>query len=181
MFTDRKDNRFQKKLITQNTNIVNIRPSPQLSSWLRHWRKCSQLLDKAFRASTMETEAACSSKPSQRSVMLPSAMLSPTTSSATTTSFHSTLNQNEFLSLSQPYPHCTQHVQIETVNIYHGSPKQASPEKKRGPIIISTDSESDQNCWTYVALNCLDLCYIKMFKILACVFYINNNANNMTF
>ena len=126
--TKHKDERSLNHYINQTTSAQK--------------RKCSQLLDKAFRASTMETKAACSSKQSQRSEMLPSAMLSPTTLSATT-SFHSTLNQNEFLSLSQPYPHCTQHIQIGTVNIYHGSPKQVSPEKKRRRIIINTDSESD--------------------------------------
>ena len=34
MYSDHKNNRFQKKLIVQNTNM-NMSPPPQLSSWLR--------------------------------------------------------------------------------------------------------------------------------------------------
>ncbi|CAH3032507.1 unnamed protein product, partial [Porites lobata] len=29
--------------------------------------------------------------------------------------------QNNFLSLAQPYPNCTQHIQIGTMNVYHGA------------------------------------------------------------
>jgi hypothetical protein len=37
VFTDHKNNRLQKKLIMQNTKIWIFAPSPQLSSWRRHW------------------------------------------------------------------------------------------------------------------------------------------------
>ena len=35
--------------------------------------------------------------------------------------------QNHFLSLAQPYPNCTQHIQIGTMNVYHGAgPSQSA-------------------------------------------------------
>ena len=40
VFTDHKNNRFQKKLIVQNTNIWIC--TPHLSSWLRNWYRHSR-------------------------------------------------------------------------------------------------------------------------------------------
>ena len=55
--------------------------------------------------------------------------------------------QNHFLSLAQPYPNCTQHIQIGTMNVYHGAgPSQPTDHSdckpvKRRRIIIESDSD----------------------------------------
>ena len=56
--------------------------------------------------------------------------------------------QNHFLSLAQPYPNCTQHIQIGTMNAYHGAgPSQPTdhsdckPAKRRRIIIERIPSD----------------------------------------
>ena len=55
--------------------------------------------------------------------------------------------QNHFLSLAQPYPNCTQHIQIGTMNVYHGAgPSQPTGHSdckpaKRRRIIVESDSD----------------------------------------
>ena len=54
------------------------------------------------------------------------------------------LLQNQFISLAQPYQNCTQHIQIGTMNIYHGKYEEASPStRKRRRIIESDNSEKN--------------------------------------
>ena len=51
------------------------------------------------------------------------------------------------ISLAQPYPNCTQHIQIGTMNVYHGAgPSQPADHPdckpaKRRLIIIKSDSD----------------------------------------
>lgn len=49
---------------------------------------------------------------------------------------------NQFISMAQPY--CTQHIHIETMNVYHGEPKptEINPPKRRR-ICIQSESDSD--------------------------------------
>jgi len=50
--------------------------------------------------------------------------------------------QNQFISLAQLYQNCTQHIQIGTMNIYHGKYEEPSPStRKRRRIIESDDSD----------------------------------------
>ena len=55
--------------------------------------------------------------------------------------------QNHFVSLAQPYPNCVQHIQIGTMNVYHGAgpsqPTDHSDSKtaKRRRILIESDSD----------------------------------------
>ena len=49
------------------------------------------------------------------------------------------LLQNQFISLAQPYQNCTQHIQIATMNIYHGKYQEPSPSTRKLRRIIESD------------------------------------------
>ena len=49
------------------------------------------------------------------------------------------LLQNQFISLAQPYQNCTQHIQIGTMNIYHGKCEEPSPSTRECRQIIESD------------------------------------------
>ena len=76
-------------------------------------RQCSRLLQEAFygHPPTQTSQDSRSSTHSEGE---------NTGRTGEVTSVSQTL-QNHFLSLAQPYPNCTQHIQIETMNVYHGA------------------------------------------------------------
>ena len=106
----------------------------------KNW-KCSGLLDRAFHEST-ESEGS-SEALSSKQLQSVEPMSSSISSLVTTSSVHSTLNHSEFLSISQPYPHSTQHIKIGTVNIYQGQGTEQTAQKKRRRIILDSDSDSE--------------------------------------
>ena len=102
-------------------------------------RQCSRLLQEAFygHSPTQTSQDSRSSTHSEGE---------NTGRTGEVTSVSQTL-QNHFLSLAQPYPNCTQHIQIGTMNVYHGAgPSQPTDHSdckpvKRRRIIIENDSD----------------------------------------
>ena len=103
-------------------------------------RQCSRLLQEAFygHPPTQTSQDSRSSTHSEGE---------NTGRTGEVTSVSQTL-QNHFLSLAQPYPNCTQHIQIGTMNVYHGAgPSQPTdhsdckPAKRRRIIIERIPSD----------------------------------------
>ena len=95
---------------------------------------------------TSEQKRQCSTQTSQDSRSSTHSEGENTGRTGEVTSVSQTL-QNHFLSLAQPYPNCTQHIQIGTMNVYHGAgPSQPTDHSDCKPvkcrrIIIESDSD----------------------------------------
>ena len=97
--TKRKDERSLSNYISQTTSEQK--------------RQCSRLLQEAFYRH-LPTQTSQDSRSSTHSAG------ENTDRTGEVTSVSQTL-QNHFLSLAQPYQNCTQHIQIGTMNVYHGA------------------------------------------------------------
>ena len=97
-------------------------------------RQCSRLLQEAFYGHP-QTQNSQDSRSSTHSEGEHNGRTGEVTSVSQTL-------QNHFLSLPQPYPNCTQHIQIRAINVYHGAgPSQPTDHSnckpaKRHRIII---------------------------------------------
>ena len=119
--TKHKDERSLSHYISQTTS--------------EHKRQCSRLLQEAF-------DGYSASETSQESRRSSTKTEDSNTASATTSVSQSM--QSQFLSLAQPYPNCTQHIQIGTLNIYQSAgPSQPNNNKtvKRRRVVIESDSD----------------------------------------
>ena len=123
--TKHKDERSWTHYISENTSAQK--------------RHCSRILQEAFD----EHSASETSQESHRSTTISES--SNTAGASAITSVSRSL-QSHFLLLSQPYPHCTQHIQIGTLNIYQSAagPSHSTAENKtvkRCRVLIESDSD----------------------------------------
>ena len=91
-------------------------------------RECSRILTEAFQPMSKQDAPGSSSN---YALPGPSSLVSQSL-------------QNQFMALAQPYPNCTQHIQIGTMNVYQaGSAQQMEsvPKKRRRILESDTDSE----------------------------------------
>ena len=100
-------------------------------------RHCSRLLQEAFDGhspSVTSQESHRSSTNSESSNIAGASAITSVSQSL----------QSQFFSLAQPYPNCTQHIQIGTLNIYQSAGPSHSTESetvKRRRVVIESDSE----------------------------------------
>ena len=96
-------------------------------------RECSKILSDTFQPQIAVRQEASG---------IPKQNVSDPSASPSSNLTPQSLLQNQFISLAQPYQNCTQHIQIGTMNIYHGKCEQPSPStRKRRRIIESDDSD----------------------------------------
>ncbi len=100
-------------------------------------RHCSRLLQEAF-------DGHSASETSQESYHLITNFESSNIAGASAITSVSQSLQGQFLSLTQPYPNCTQHIQIRTLNIYQSAGPTHSTESetvKRHRVVTESDSD----------------------------------------